>query len=229
MNFPEWLWSADNARAPLDVGMILVTLGVAFMGGQVFAWVYLATRQGRNLARSLVNAIVVMPVLVALMMLVLQDNLVTAFGMMSIFAIVRFRNVLSETHDTTYVFAAIMLGVAAGTQRFTIAILGCLIVSAILFYLAFANFDNRVTHDLVLHLHWKRPAAELDSLNQILSRHGKNTECTSFRARENGGSDLSYLLLLRNPGGLEQMLSELNQLEGVERVNSFRADKENKT
>jgi hypothetical protein len=209
--------------------MVLLALGLAFLGGQILAWVYIFTHSNRSMPRSLVNAIVVMPVLVALMMLVLQDNLVTAFGMMSIFAIVRFRNVLSETHDTTYVFAAIMVGVATGTQRFPIAIVGCLVVSGILIYLASANFDNRVTHDLVLHLHWSRPASELEALNAMLSRHGRNTECTSFRAREAGGCDVSYLLLLRNPNGLEMMLGELNQLAGVERVNTFRADKETKS
>ena len=228
MDFNEWLLNADNARAPVDVRLILMTLGLAFLGGQIFAWVYLATHRGGNAPRSLVNAIVVMPVLVALMMLVLQDNLVTAFGMMGIFAIVRFRNVISETHDATYVFAAIMLGVAAGTQRFTIAVLGCVTVSTILLYLAAVGFDNRVTHDLVLHVYWKRSAAELEALNRLISKHGKNTECTSFRTRESGGSDLSYLLLLRDPRGLDKMLSELNQLDGVEKVNSFRADKENK-
>lgn len=229
MDFSSWLLSADNARTPIDLTLVLLALGLAFLGGQILAWVYIATHSARSMPRSLVNAIVVMPVLVSLMMLILQDNLITAFGMMSIFAIVRFRNVLSETHDTTYVFAAIMVGVATGTQRFSLAIVGCLVVAVILLYLASARFDNRVTHDLVLHLHWARSASELEVLNALLARHGYNTECTSFRARESGGSDVSYLILLRNPAGLEHLLGELNALPGVERVNSFRADKETKS
>jgi hypothetical protein len=222
----SWLFPGEQMRAPLDLSVVLLSLGIAFLGGQTFAWVYLATHSGRSAPRSLVNTVVVLPVLVALMMLVLQDNLVTAFGMMSIFAIVRFRNVLSETHDTTYVFAAIMLGVAAGTQHFSIALVGCLSVSAILFYLSLVSFDRRITHDLVLHLHWTRPPAELPVLNALISRHGRNTECTSFRSREAGGCDLSYLLLLRDPSGVERMLAELNALEGVQRVNTFKGQDE---
>ena len=228
MDMPSWLFSGEHLRAPLDLSLVLLSLGIAFLGGQTFAWVYIATHTGRSAPRSLVNAVVVLPVLVTLMMLVLQDNLVTAFGMMSIFAIVRFRNVLSETHDTTYVFAAIMLGVAAGTQHFSIAIVGCVFVSAILFYLSLVNFDRRITHDLVLHLHWSRPAAELPALNELLARHGRNTECTSFRARDAGGCDVSYLLLLRDPSGVDRMLAELNALEGVQRVNTFKGQEEAK-
>jgi hypothetical protein len=229
MDFNAWLLNADSARAPLEISLIFFTLGLAFLGGQIFAWVFLFTRRGVNASRSLVNSIVVMPVLVALMMMVLQDNLVSAFGMMSIFAIVRFRNVLSEAHDTTYVFAAIMLGVAAGTQRFTLAVIGCAVVSAILLYLAAVRFDDRVTHDLVLHVSWQKPADDLGALNQLLSRHGKNSECTSVRTRESGGADLAYLLLLRNPGGIDQLLSELEQLEGVAKASIFKADREKKT
>ena len=229
MDFNTWFLNSDSARGPLDIGLIFLTLGLAFLGGQIFAWVFLFTRRGANASRSLVNSIVVMPVLVALMMMVLQDNLVSAFGMMSIFAIVRFRNVLSEAHDTTYVFAAIMLGVAAGTQRFTIAIIGCGVISAILLYLSAVRFDDRVTHDLVLHVSWKKSAEDLAVLNQLIARYGKNTECTSVRTREGGGADLAYLLLLRNPGGIDQMLSELKQLEGVAKVNLFKADREKKS
>jgi hypothetical protein len=122
-----------------------------------------------------------------------------------------------------------MLGVATGTQRFTIAIIGCVVVSAILLYLAVVRFDDRATHDLVLHISWKKSGADLDTLNALIKRHGKNAECTSVRTREGGGADLAYLLRLRNPGGIDQLVSELNHLEDVAKVNVFKADPEKKT
>jgi hypothetical protein len=50
-------------------------------------------------------------------------------------------------------------------------------------------------------------------------------ECTSLRARESGGCDVAYLVLLKDSSKLEVLLSELGALEGVQRLNSFRADK----
>jgi hypothetical protein len=224
MNLTDWLIQGDNAHAALDVPVVLLALCLAFLGGHVLAWVYMLTHAAQSVPRSLVNALVVMPVLVALVMLVLQDNLVTAFGMMGVFAIVRFRNVLNDTHDTTYVLAAIMLGMAAGTQRFSIAIIGCTVVAAILLYLSWTSLGHRARHDTILHLHWGRPAPELPDLNALLARYARNSECTTHRARDNGGSDLSFRLLLRDPSQLEQLLTELRACHGVSQLTSFRAE-----
>jgi hypothetical protein len=224
MNLTDWLAQGDNAHAALDVPIVLLALCLAFLGGHVLAWVYIHTHPGQTAGRSLISSLVVMPVLVALVMLVLQDNLVTAFGMMGVFAIVRFRNVLNDTHDTTYVLAAIMLGMAAGTQRFSIAIVGCAVVAVILLYLSWTGLGSRARHDTILHLHWGRPSGELPDLNSLLDRYGRNSECTAHRARETGGSDLSFRLLLRDPGQLDQLLADLRACNGVSRLTSFRAE-----
>jgi hypothetical protein len=226
MNFTDWLTQGDSSHAPLDVTSVLLALCVAFLSGHALAWVYMLTHRGQAVPRPLVNTLVVMPVLVALVMLVLQDNLVTAFGMMGVFAIVRFRNVLADTHDTTYVLAAIMVGMAAGTQRFSIALIGAVTVVAILLYLHYTGLGHRVRHDTVLHLHWGRPSHELPELDALLTRYTRNAECTAHRARDNGGSDLSFRLLLRDPALLDRFLGEVRGVSGVSRLTSFRAEEQ---
>lgn len=224
-DFSSWLVSRDHPQVPLDLGALLIALGLAFLGGQLLAWIYHFSHGRAASARSLMNAIVVMPVLVALMMLILQDNLITAFGIMGIFALVRFRNVLTETHDATYVFGAIMIGVATGTQRFSLALVGGTVTALILIYLGWSGVGRKETHDLVIQMQWGRSVGELDALRGVILRYGRNLECTSLRARESGGCDVAYLVLLRDSAKLEALLAELGALEGVQRLNSFRADK----
>jgi hypothetical protein len=74
-------------------------------------------------------------------------------------------------------------------------------------------------------MQWGRSVGELDALREVILRHGRNLECTSLRARESGGCDVAYLVLLKDSSKLEVLLSELGALEGVQRLNSFRADK----
>lgn len=224
MNITDWLVQGDNAHAPLDITAGLLALALAFLSGHTLAWVYMLTHRGQTVPRPLVNALVVMPVLVALVMLVLQDNLVTAFGMMGVFAIVRFRNVLADTHDTTYVLAAVMIGMAAGTQRFSLALIGAATITLILVYLWYTGIGHRVRHDTVLHLHWGRPSGELPELDAILARYSRNTECTAHRTRDAGGCDLSFRLLLRDPALHGDFLGDVRALSGVSRLTSFRAE-----
>ena len=137
------LLNSDWGIAPTNWPAGLLGLLLAFAGGQVIAWVYMLTHSGLSYSRSFVNALIVMPVIVALVMMVLQNSLVTAFGMMAVFAIVRFRNILRDTLDTAYVLIVIVLGMAAGTQKFGSAVLGTAIVVVAMLYLWYTSFGSR--------------------------------------------------------------------------------------
>ena len=88
--------------APTNFPAMALGLLLAFAMGHIIAWVYMITHSGLSYSRTFVNALVLMPTIVAIVMGVLSNNLITAFGMMAVFAIVRFRNILRDTLDTTY-------------------------------------------------------------------------------------------------------------------------------
>jgi len=223
----QWLISGDYAAAPLDLTGMLLGLSLAFLAGQLLAWVYITTHMGLSYSRSFVNSMVLIPVIVSLVMLVLSNNLVTAFGLMAVFAIVRFRNVLRDTMDTAYILSVIVIGMACGTQKFTSAAVGTLVTALILYYLRYTQFGSRHRYDLVVNLHWARPLAEMEELNRLLDRHSSKSQCASQRSLDVAeGTDLSYRLLLRDPARIGELLGELRALNGVSRVTSLKAEDE---
>lgn len=221
------LLHGDYGMAPVNWPAVLLGLLLSFAGGQVIAWVYMVTHSGLSYSRSFVNALIVMPVIVALVMMVLSNNLVTAFGMMAVFAIVRFRNILRDTLDTSYVLIVIVLGMAAGTQKFASAILGTAIVAIAMLYLWATSFGSRHRYDLIVNLHWARSAKETDELRRVLDRHSWKAHLASQRSHESyEGTDLSYRLLLRDSERAEDLITELRQVAGVSRVTSMLAEDE---
>ncbi len=223
----DWFLRGDYASAPLNVPILVLGLLLSFVLGQIVAWVYILTHSGLSYSRSFVNSLIVMPILVALVMQVLNNNLVTAFGLMAVFAIVRFRNILRDTLDTTYVLSSIVVGMACGTQKFTTAIIGCLLVTAVMSFLSLTAFGSRHRYDLIVNLHWARPSAELAILLRLLTRHSLKTTCSSQRSNEGyEGTDLSYRLLLRDTDRVDDFLKELRDLDGVSRVTSLKAEDE---
>jgi hypothetical protein len=116
---------------------------------------------------------------------------------------------------------------ACGTQKFTTAIVGCLLVSCIFLLLWYTAFGSRHRYDLIVNLHWARPLADLMALLQLMDRHSLKTHCASQRSNEGyEGVDLSYRLLLRDSNRVEDLLRELRELEGVSRVTSLKAEDE---
>jgi hypothetical protein len=221
------LLHGDYASSPLNFSILLLGLLLAFVCGQAVAWVYMVTHSGLSYSKSFTNALVLMPILVSTVMQVMSNNLVTAFGLMAVFAIVRFRNILRDTLDTCYVLAAIVVGMACGTGKFSTAVIGCAVILSVMLGLWYISFGSRHRFDLVLNLHWTRRPEELNALQRLLERHSLKTQCASRRAgREGEGADLSYRLLLRDPDRVDELINELRELNGVSRLTSMKADDE---
>ncbi|MFM7740902.1 MAG: DUF4956 domain-containing protein, partial [Planctomycetota bacterium] len=131
----DWIQRGDFGTAPDDIWGMLLGLCVAFVCGHVIAWTYMACHNGLSYSRAFVNALLVLCMIVALVMIVMANNALVAFGLMAVFAIVRFRNILRDTLDTTYILASITVGMAAGTRKFGTAAVGTGLFAAVMLYL----------------------------------------------------------------------------------------------
>jgi polyphosphate kinase len=85
------------------------------------AWLYMRTKPRARYDASLVHTVIVLPVVVAAIVLIVQNSIALAFSLAGIVAAVRFRNTLRDTKDAVYIFLAIGVGLAAGVQAFTMA------------------------------------------------------------------------------------------------------------
>jgi hypothetical protein len=221
------LLQGDYGIAPTSFQTVLLAMLLAFLMGQLIAWVYMFTHSGVSYSRSFVMSLILMPVIVALVLMVLSNNLVTAFGLMAVFAIVRFRNILRDTLDTSYVLAVIVLGMACGTQKFSTAIVGTGVVVTLMIYLWFTSFGSRHRYDLILNLHWSRAVSDLPALERLLERHSFKAQCANRHFdSEAVGTDVSYRLVLRDPSRVPDLLRELAMLPGVDQVSSMKAEDE---
>ena len=226
MNLNDF-FSSDYALAPMNVPGVILGLLLAFVSGHTIAWVYMYTHSGLSYSRSFVSSLLVIPVVVALVMMVLSNSLVTAFGLMAVFAIVRFRNILRDTLDTSYVLSVIVIGMACGTMKFATAVMGCALISLILFYLWFSSFGTRHRYDVIINLHWSRTPGDLAELRNLFHRHSLKVICASQRSHDgHDGTDFSYRLLLRDPERMDDLLIELRTLPGVTRVTGLKADEQ---
>ena len=227
MSFFDGLASGDYGVAPTNFPALVLGLLLAFAGGHVLAWVYMTTHSGLSYSRSFVKSLIVMPVVVALVMHVLANNIITAFGMMAVFTIVRFRNMLRDTLDTTYVLLVLVLGMASGSQKFSSALVGLAVMAGALLYLWATAFGSRHRYDLIVNLNWTRPLSDLAELTHLLDRHVRRAHCASQRASEGyQGTDISYWVLLRDPARVDDLLTELRHVQGVSRVTSIQAEEE---
>src|SRR5437868_9493727 len=179
MEWFDWFFQGDFGSGPPNWPAMLLGLLLAFGCGHIMAWVYMMTHSGLSYSRSFVNSLIILPVIVSLVMMVLSNSLVTAFGLMAVFAIVRFRNILRDTLDASYILMVIVLGMAAGTMKFSTAIVGTLFLCALMIYLWMTGFGTRHRYDMILNFHWAGPPTDRSRLEQLLGDYSLRTTCAS--------------------------------------------------
>ena len=103
-----------SAGVPL-AAVILAMLGAVLLALPV-ALVYVRTRAVRGYQQSVVQSLVVLPLVVAGVVVLVKDSLALAFGLAGIVAAVRFRTALDDSKDAVFVFLAVALGLAAAVD-----------------------------------------------------------------------------------------------------------------
>ncbi len=114
----EALGATAPAMAPpvaLAVTTALCMIG-AFLLMLPVSWVYILTRQKKGFRQSVVQTLIILPIVVAGVVLLVKNSIALAFSLGGIVAAVSFRNTLRDTKDAVYIFLAIGVGLAAGVQ-----------------------------------------------------------------------------------------------------------------
>lgn len=227
MQWVSTVFNSDRGGGQANPETVLFVILLAFVIGHFIGWVYMWTHKGLSYSQTFTASLVAMPALVSLMILLMAGSLVFAFGLLAVFAVVRFRNVLKDTRDTTFVLWAIMEGLAVGTLRYSTAVVSVFGLAGVFSYLAVTSFGSRHRYDAVLSLRLTRDLLNSQRrLKQVLRRHCSRTLLATERRLSDEGLDLSYRLLLRDPSRQEELKGDLTQAEGFENISLFMRDDE---
>jgi hypothetical protein len=104
------------------------------------AFIYVRTRTRLKYDHSIVQTVIVLPIVVCAIVVVVRDSLALAFSLAGIVAAVRFRNNLKESGDAVYIFGSIGIGFATGIHALGVATV--LSVLFVLLELALWKFNS---------------------------------------------------------------------------------------
>ena len=129
--------ASDSDRT---VGVIVAMVSAILLSLPV-AWIYQLTRAKRGYQQSVVQLLVILPLVVAGIVVLVKYSLALAFSLAGIVAAVRFRNTLDDSKDAVYVFLATGIGLSAAVDIPVAAALSILFNATILalWYFDFGN------------------------------------------------------------------------------------------
>ena len=212
------LFDRSPAGAAVDTGprAMLLSMLLAFVLGQLIAWVYKRTHSGLSYSRAFTESLVLITMVVSLVMFVIGDSIVTAFGLIGALAIIRFRNVLKDTRDTAFVFFALVLGMALGSQRHGPAILGTLFLLSAAAYLYWTRFGTNGLFDGHLSFRLDGAGQESDT-RRVLERFCRSFKSLSVR-RGKDVTEYVFVVSLRDTNRGADLLQDLESVRHVGQV-----------
>jgi len=124
--------------------------GIAALVGMVSAvllmlpvvWIYAFTRQKRGYQQSLVQTLVMLPIVVVGVIVLVQNSVALAFGLGGVVGAVSFRNRLEDTKDTIYIFLAIGVGLACGVKVLEVALVATAFFNLTMVVLWYTDFGR---------------------------------------------------------------------------------------
>lgn len=221
------LFESDSALA---ADRLVARLLVAFVLGCAIAGLYRATH-GRIApqSRSLMATLVLLTVLIAMMTLVIGDNMARAFSLVGALAIVRFRTVVADTRDTAFVIFAVAVGMALGAG-FVIVPLAALPVAGLAAFLFAPQRSSSIDGPREFEVAIVSAAGTISSVTHAEQRLGEavrealESHAETIRLLEMGTAKQGSLLesehrvRLRRGVAATSLLAALRGIEGVQDV-----------
>ena len=138
-----------SEAAMLDQTTLAVTVALAMISAVLLAlpvaWVYILTRAKRGYQQSVVQTLLVLPVVVAGIVVMVKYSIALAFSLAGIVAAVRFRNTLDDSKDAVYVFLATAIGLAAAVDL-PVALVISILFNTLVLALWYTDFGRAPAH-----------------------------------------------------------------------------------
>lgn len=210
------------AVAPLWV--LVRLLGALALGGLV-AFVYRRTRPAGDVAPSFTATLVLLAVLIAMVTQVIGDNVARAFSLVGALSIVRFRTVVRDTQDTAYVIFAVAVGMAVGANDPWVAVAGIGVVALAAVLMRPRAGGSTAGETFLLHVRVGLGHDVRALLDRPLDAHVTHRRLVSMAtARQGMALEVSYRATLRDDRAADDLIRELNRIEGVQSVTLQRVE-----
>lgn len=144
----------ENSPGTPSFYKVLITVLFALLLSSLIAITYEFTTRSIYRRAHYLQSLVLISLVAATVMQAIGDSLARGLGMLGALAIIRFRTVLDDPRNITFMFASLASGIACGVFGFSIALTGTLVfcLAAILLHFTPYSKNNELIGEIRIQL-----------------------------------------------------------------------------
>jgi len=193
----ETIFTGTALTPELSFVHAITLLLVSFLLGGIISFTYMKTNQSSTYSPNFALTMMVLPAIVAIIILLIGNNIARAFSLAGAFSIIRFRSAPGDPKDIAYVLFAMSAGLAAGVGSFGYAVLFTVLLCALMAALHFFKFGQRKTMQRLLKVTVPEDLSYEEAFDEVFTAHKVPYELKKVRTTELGSLyELVYLVTL---------------------------------
>ncbi|WP_299625440.1 DUF4956 domain-containing protein [Pelagibius sp.] len=218
-DLPQDLLTTLELAPSVTLTDLVLALVTSVVLNFALAWLYIRTHGGYSYSKSFVQAIVLVGLIVSLIMIVIGSEIARAFALVGAMSIVRFRTPVKDSRDLVFIFAAIAVGMAAGTGFHLYAAIFTGFLGAVLLgfhLLKFGDLDHR-SYVLKLSLQ----PQDKEAVAEICRQHCRHFAVVSIsRAGDDAATeDVVYEIELKPRTSYDDFVEQLRSKINPQSIN----------
>lgn len=208
----------------LSVREAAANIIVALICGIFIAILYRITYRGVSYSTTFTNAIIMLTMITALVIMVIGNNLARAFGLVGAMSIIRFRTAVKDSQDIMFIFFALGIGLSAGVGIYAITFTGTILIGLAIFITTRLNHASPKKRDFLMQIICKSAETADNPFDGILESYCSRYKLVNIKAIGSQDQDLlevSYYINLKNENKSNLLVNKLKAVQGVSQVNIF--------
>lgn len=194
---------------------VLETILAATIIGFVISLIYLFTHKKEGYSQAFCVALILLAPIVGMVILVIGNNVATAFSLAGAFALVRFRSAPGDPKDIAYVFMSVTMGLTCGLGYWIWAALATLILCVIILALHFTNYAGKKGANYVLKVTVPETLNYVGAFDDCLKKYCKSFKMTRVKSVDFGALfEISFDINMNNPEQVREMLDDIRAMNG---------------
>lgn len=208
------LTSGDWATT-LDWKSVLEVVLCASFIGFIISLVYLFTHKKEGYSQAFCVSLILLAPIVGMVILVIGNNVATAFSLAGAFALVRFRSAPGDPKDIAFVFLSVTMGLTCGLGYWIYAILAVVILCVIILILHFTNYAGKNKNTYQLKITVPETLNYVGAFDETLDKYCTAYSMTRVKSVDFGALfEVSFSVTLKDDKQIRLMMDDLRALNG---------------
>lgn len=207
----------DNINTTLDslVAIALVVMISSVVLGVALAYFYMFVKREDGYVSDFPWTMAIMPPVVAVLIIMLANNLAAGIAVGGLFALTRFRSNQRNTEDIAYVLLTVVIGVIAGTGYVAFALIFTLFMMVVILVLYFLRFGKTSEKNLALRIVVPESLNYENLFDDLLKKYCLSYAINRVRTIDFGTLfELTYHIVIKKSTKQKEMVDELRQRNG---------------